>query len=217
MRKYTFVFSIVAHAGGVAALIIVPALATDDLPEPRRTSAIVVVTPEMPRTAAVAKRQPVETPSMPVPVVPPETIQPEAIVEPIELSGIDLGAPLTGVPIGDVVSSADLIPPPPLPMPPRQKEPVRVGGQIAAPQRLNRVDPVYPPIAIATRKEGVVILEALLTEDGIVREVRVLRAEPLFEQAAVAAVWEWRFSPTLLNGEPVPVVMTVTIRFLLTK
>ena len=79
------------------------------------------------------------------------------------------------------------------------------------------VDPIYPPLAIAARKEGLVILEALISEEGIVREVRVLRREPLFEQAAIAAVQQWRFSPTLLNGEPVPVVMTVTIRFSLTK
>ena len=87
----------------------------------------------------------------------------EAIVEPVESSGIDLEVLLTGVSIGDVVSNGDLIPPPP-PMPPRRKEPVRVGGQIAPPQKLNRVDPIYPPIAIAARKEGVVILEALLTD-----------------------------------------------------
>ena len=217
MRKYTFVFSIVAHASAVTALIIVPALATDDLPEPRRTSAIIVVAAEMPRTVPVAKRPQVETPSMPVPLVPPETVQPEAVIEPVELTGIELGAPLTGVPIGEVVSNSDLVPPPPPPAPKRPKEPVRVGGQIEPPQRLVHVDPVYPAIAIALRKEGVVILDALLSEDGTLREVRVLRADPLFEQAAITAVRQWLFSPTVLNGEPVPVVMTVTIRFLLTK
>ena len=217
MRKYTFVFSIVAHASAVAALIIVPTLATGDLPEPRRTSAIIVVAAEMPRAVPVAKRPPVETPSIPVPLVPPETVQPEAVVEPVELTGIELGAPLTGVPIGEVVSNSDLVPPPPPPAPRRQKEPVRVGGQIEPPQRLVHVDPIYPAIAIALRKEGVVILDAFLSEDGTLREVRVLRADPLFEEAALTAVLQWRFSPTVLNGEPVPVVMTVTIRFLLTK
>ena len=64
---------------------------------------------------------------------------------------------------------------------------------------------------------GVLILEALVSEDGIVREVRVLRPEPLFEQAAITAVRQWRFSPTLLNGERVPIVMTVTVGFSLTK
>jgi protein TonB len=62
-----------------------------------------------------------------------------------------------------------------------------------------------------------VILEALISEDGTVRDVRVLRPEPVFEQAAIAAVRQWRFSPTLLNGEPVPVVMTVTVGFTLNR
>jgi len=61
--------------------------------------------------------------------------------------------------------------------------------------------------------EGVVILEAVIAEDGSVRDVRVLRSNPLLEAAALEAVRQWRFSPTLLNGEPVPVVMTVTVAF----
>jgi protein TonB len=79
------------------------------------------------------------------------------------------------------------------------------------------VAPVYPPIALAARKEGMVILEALISEDGSIRDVKVLRAEPLFEREAIAAVRQWRFSPTLLNGEPVPLVMTVTVGFSLTR
>jgi protein TonB len=66
-------------------------------------------------------------------------------------------------------------------------------------------------------KEVLVILEALIAEDGTIRDVRVLRPEPLFEQAALTAVRQWRFSPTLLNGERVPIVMTVTVAFSLTK
>jgi protein TonB len=79
------------------------------------------------------------------------------------------------------------------------------------------VNPVYPPIPLAAKKEGLVILEALIAEDGTVREVRSLRPAPLFEEAAITAVRQWRFSPTLLNGEPVPLVMTVTVSFTLQK
>ena len=77
------------------------------------------------------------------------------------------------------------------------------------------VNPIYPPIPLAARKEGLVILEALIAEDGTVRDVEVLRRAPLFEESAIAAVRQWRFSPTLLNGEPVPIVMTVTVGFML--
>jgi protein TonB len=63
------------------------------------------------------------------------------------------------------------------------------------------------------RHSRFVILEAVIAEDGSVRDVRVLRSIPLLDAAAMEAVRQWRFSPTLLNGEPVPIVMTVTVAF----
>jgi protein TonB len=216
MRKYTLVFSIFAHALAVGALIVGPALATDDLPEPRRTSAFIIVKPEMPQPVPLRARREV-TPSVPspVPLTPPDGVQPEPILEPVD-PGVDLGIPVDGIPIGEIVSSGDPIPPPPQ-APPRPKDPVRVGGVIEPPKRLVNFNPIYPPIALAARKEGLVILEALISEDGTVREVRVLRPAPLFEEAAITAVRQWRFTPTLLNGERVPIVMTVTVGFTLTK
>jgi protein TonB len=218
MRTYTLVFSIVAHLIAVGALIVAPALATPELPEPFRTTAFVLVRAELPRPAPVrAERR--DTPPVtthPAPLTEPVDIQPETIAEPPEPAGFDLGASPIGLEIGDVVSGGDPVPPPP-PSPPRPKEPVRVGGVIEPPKRLHYVNPVYPPVALAARKEGMVILEALIGEDGAIRELRVLRPEPLFEQAAIAAVRQWRFSPTLLNGEPVPLVMTVTVSFTLTR
>jgi protein TonB len=61
--------------------------------------------------------------------------------------------------------------------------------------------------------QGVVILEAVIDETGRVTNVRVLRSIPLLDQAATQAVRQWQFAPTLLNGEPVPIVMTVTVSF----
>jgi protein TonB len=75
------------------------------------------------------------------------------------------------------------------------------------------VDPVYPALAQSSRKEGIVILEAVIDARGAVESVRVLRSQPLLDAAAVAAVQQWRFTPALLNGQPVPVVMTVTVNF----
>jgi protein TonB len=79
------------------------------------------------------------------------------------------------------------------------------------------VAPRYPAIAQSSRVEGVVILEAVIAEDGSVQDVRVLRSKPLLDDAAVEAVRQWRFTPTLLGGQPVPVVMTVTVSFTLSK
>jgi protein TonB len=117
--------------------------------------------------------------------------------------GVDIGALGTRSPVG-------VIPPPP---PPAQ--PVRPGGAIREPRKIVDVAPVYPPIAVAARKEGVVILEAVIDERGHVVRLKVLRSEPLLNAAAISAVERWRYTPTLLNNVPVPVLMTITVRFTL--
>ena len=68
-------------------------------------------------------------------------------------------------------------------------------------------------MALSARVSGVVILEATSSEDGRVREVRVLKSYPLLDQAAVDAVRQWRYTPTLLNGRPVEVSTEITVRF----
>ena len=73
--------------------------------------------------------------------------------------------------------------------------------------------PVYPQIAQQARVTGTVILEAVLSPTGEVSNVKVVRSVPLLDAAAVDAVAQWRYAPTLLNGTPVSVLMTVTVRF----
>jgi len=92
---------------------------------------------------------------------------------------------------------------------------VRVGGNIQAPKKVQDVNPVYPPIAQSARVQGVVILEATIGPNGNVQDVRVLRSIPLLDAAAIEAVKQWSYTPTLLNGVPVPVIMTVTVNFTL--
>jgi len=106
-----------------------------------------------------------------------------------------------------------VIAPPPAPGAP--SAPARTGGVVRPPEKVDHVPPIYPPIARAARVSGVVILEATIAEDGTVQDVRVLRSIALFDVAAVEAVRQWRFTPTLLNGQPVRVLMTVTVSFAL--
>jgi TonB family protein len=94
---------------------------------------------------------------------------------------------------------------------------LRVGGTVRTPVKIKDVRPVYPPVAQAARVSGVVILEARVGADGSVEDAHVLRSIPLLDQAAVDAVMQWRFRPTLLNGVPTPVIMTVTVNFALQK
>ena len=77
------------------------------------------------------------------------------------------------------------------------------------------VRPQYPSIAQSARVQGVVIIEATIGPNGRVADARVLRSIPLLDAAALDAVRQWEFSPTLLNGVPVPVIMTVTVNFTL--
>ena len=93
--------------------------------------------------------------------------------------------------------------------------PIRVGGNVKAPIKTRDVKPVYPPEAQANRIVGVVIIEALLNPDGSVATGRILRSIPALDDAALEAVRQWKYTPTLLNGEPVPVIMTVTVNFTL--
>jgi TonB family protein len=92
---------------------------------------------------------------------------------------------------------------------------LRVGGNIKAPIKIKDVRPVYPPAAQQARVQGMVIVEARIGVDGSVETVQVLRSIPLLDEAAIEAVRQWKFTPTLLNGAPVPVMMTMTVNFTL--
>ena len=106
----------------------------------------------------------------------------------------------------------------PRPRPRRLRHPpaaVRVGGNIKPPTKTKDVRPVYPSIAQSARVQGVVIIEATIGPDGRVQEAKVLRSIALLDAAALDAVKQWVFTPTTLNGTPVPVIMTVTVNFTL--
>jgi TonB family protein len=91
--------------------------------------------------------------------------------------------------------------------------PLRIGGQIKPPVKIKDVKPVYPAIAQSARVTGAVMIEATIGPDGKVTDAKVVRSIPVLDQAALDAVRQWEYRPTLLNGVPVPVVVTVTINF----
>ena len=96
---------------------------------------------------------------------------------------------------------------------PKEGTALRVGGEIKTPVKIKDVRPVYPDDARAAGVTGVVILEARIGIDGSVEEAHVLKSIPLLDEAALDAVKQWKFVPTLLNGQPTPVIMTTTINF----
>jgi protein TonB len=148
------------------------------------------------------------------PVEAPKEIRPETGLErgvANAVGGVE-GGVAGGVAGGIVGGLAEAPPPPPPPPPPA---PVRVGGNIKPPTKTKDVRPTYPSIAQSARVQGVVIIEATIGPDGRVQEAKVLRSIALLDAAALDAVKQWVFTPTTLNGVPVPVIMTVTVNFTL--
>jgi protein TonB len=134
------------------------------------------------------------------------------------MSNVGVGVPggvEGGIPGGAIGGVVGGLPTPAPPPPPPPAQPVRVGGNIKAPTKVRDVTPQYPQIAQSARVQGVVIIEATIGPNGKVANARVLRSIPLLDQAALDAVKQWEYTPTLLNNVPVPVIMTVTVNFTL--
>ncbi len=98
-----------------------------------------------------------------------------------------------------------------------QAEPVKASGDVQPPKLLKSVSPVYPEEARKKRLEGTVILEVKTDVKGKVTDVKVLRSIPALDQAAIDAVKQWVYEPKIIGGKPVPIVFTVTVRFVLDK
>lgn len=87
-------------------------------------------------------------------------------------------------------------------------------GRIQPPKKIKDVKPIYPPSAQNDRVSGVVVLESVISTSGCVAEARVLRsADTRLDWAALRAVLQWQFTPTLLNGNPTLIIMSVTVNF----
>ena len=96
---------------------------------------------------------------------------------------------------------------------PTERRPIRIGGGMRPPTKVHHVSPEYPADARSAGLSGVVILEATIDPEGAVSDVQIVRSVTGLDEAAIAAVRQWRYTPTWLNGEPVPVIMTVTVNF----
>ncbi len=218
----------------LGSLIVLPLLYYDRLPDFRSVTTLFSAEPPpppppSPMTDAPPVRQSVPRVVPASPWVPPAAVPdtiPSPDAEPPMVDAFAYGNG-PGLPAGLVfgisggaigpsfpegLSSA---PPPPLPPPPAAKAPIRVGGTVQAAKLIRRVEPSYPEIARRARIQGVVLLEVQVGAEGSVENVRLIRGHPLLNAAAVDAVSQWKYSPTLLNGEPVPVIATVTVRFVL--
>ncbi len=232
--------SVVFHVLLIFALIIVPLVFPRTIEQWQLTT--MLVSPPPPPPAAPPPPAEVVEAAKPVapkietvvqvdpgamisPLVIPKDIA--MVDEPIDLSGV-AGGVTGGVP-GGVVSgilggvlaanarSEMAAPPPPPPPPPPPiappTKPIFVGGNVKEPKIIKLVPPVYPPLAAKARVSGLVVLEATLTAEGTVEEIRVVSGHPLLVNAAIDCVKQWVYEPTYLNGTPVAVILTAKVNF----
>ncbi|HXB57241.1 MAG TPA: TonB family protein [Vicinamibacteria bacterium] len=210
--------SIVLHASLLGAIVILPVLTPSALPE-TVTPAVIVSPLAVPRCAPVPPGGPLHRLSRGPRLAAPSEAEtrPEApspaimdVGEPPDDAQAPgcIGCSPGGDPAGDPVGLLSATEPAG-----DGGGPIRVGGLLLPPLKIRHVAPVFPEIAKAARVPGVVVLDCVIGPDGRVTDVHVLHGHPLFERAAVDAVREWLYRPSLLNGRPVAVVMTVTVTF----
>lgn len=230
-RGLSFAASLGLHSIILAAVIAVPLLIEDVLPEPDQAIRGFFVAP--PDVAPPPPPPPPPAPSArsaarpPAPRPQPQQQEPR-FVAPIEVPeevkaepedlfdlGVEGGVPggvEGGVPGGVLGGVVGGLPQAALP-PPAAAALVRVGGVIRAPKLIDSPRPEYPPLATQARVSALLILEAEVGPDGRVRDVKVLRGHPLFDETVVATVRRWRYKPLLLNGVPTPFLVTITVNF----
>ena len=219
-RRVTLPVSLLLHTAAAGALVVVPLLASDSMPEVQTgVRAFLVeplsVAPPPPPPAARPAAAPRVVPTPPpqqqafvAPIEVPTEIKPE---EALDLGGADQGVSggvEGGIPGGVVGGIVGGLPDAPAPV-----APVRVGGSVREPRRLSAPQPVYPELAMKARLQGLVIIEATINERGRVVDVNLLQGAPLLTEAALEAVKKWVYTPTLVNGVPTPIIMTVTVHF----
>jgi periplasmic protein TonB len=226
-KPYAVIASTVLQMVALGVSIVAPLLYTQMLPDAQLKSMLMAPLPPppaAPKPAAIPMRKrPAmnariqELARMIAPVKTPDRVAP--IDEPPAIAnlgtsglGTDLGNTGNALLYGSTGPAAAPLAPASK-IPPRAAGPLRVGGMVAEANLLQRVQPVYPALARAARVEGEVAFTAVISKEGRVENLKLVSGHPLLVAAAREAILEWRYRPTMLNGQPVEVLTTITVRF----
>lgn len=241
-KPWSFALSLTLQAAGITALILLPLIYTEHLSQALIRGGIMMPAVPQPKAPVtqVAQASPSAAATRPQPrtasllnFIRNHTPRPLAdiIMDPAPVTGIAMTA---ATPVGNggfadgVISglgdSATRVPPPP-PAPQQQQverkpqppQVLRVSSGVLAAKMLRRVIPVYPALAKQARVSGTVRLMGKIARDGSIQELEVLSGHPLLTKAAVDAVRQWLYKPTLLNGEPVEVMAPIEVNFTLAQ
>jgi protein TonB len=224
-KSWTVVVSTVVQAVLLGILILIPLIYTEALPKGMLTTFIVPPPPPPPPPPPAIQRivKPVvhiiKNGQMMAPTVIPKKIEmikedptpPDVGVSNGVVGGVAGGS--AGGVLGGIIGGVGGGPPPP--PPPKAKGPIRVGGNVQQANLLRQVTPIYPPIAKTAHISGTVVLHAIISKDGTIEQLEYISGPPLLMKNAMDAVRQWRYRPTMLNGEPVEVDTTVSVVFTL--
>ncbi|HMD42173.1 MAG TPA: energy transducer TonB [Candidatus Acidoferrum sp.] len=230
-KPWTVLLSMALQVGLLAIFILIPLIYTEALPKTLMSSILLAPPPPPPPPPPPAAVQVVHVKPVAHLMDAGKLVAPKVIPKDIKIikedeAPPDMGGVSGGVPggvaggsmggvLGGVIGGAgsSLAPPPPKATPKR----IMVGGNVQAAHLVNRVQPSYPPLARQTRISGTVKLHAIIGKDGTVRELQVVSGHPLLVQSALDAVRQWRYQPTLLNGDPVEVDTEIDVIFSLAQ
>jgi len=239
-KPWTVALSLVLQCFVVGVFVIIPLIFTDTLPRAQLTSFLVAPPPPPPPPpppaaveVKVVKLIPKQFDSGQL-LAPKEIPKEIAIIKEEELppptgavgvvGGVPGGVPggAAGGVIGGIIGSVPTAAPPPPPPVKEQAKPkppqrIRVGGAVQEAKIVKKIMPVYPPLAKQARIQGTVRLNAIISRDGTIQNLQLVSGHPLLAPAALAAVKQWVYEPTLLNGEPVEVVTVIDVNFTLSQ
>lgn len=217
----TIAVSFLLQTIAVGIMVLLPLVYTEALPRRLMTSMLITPPPPpTPRTASAPSRVQVKV----RPVRQQQVLtQPRAIPDRVAMlveepllpviSGVVTDQASMDEQVPSTLLTAIITPPPPLPEPVVQRIPV--GGVVMAAKLIFQPRPVYPQLARQARIQGTVRLQALISKDGVIDNLTVLSGHPLLIPAALDAVRQWRYQPTMLNGRPVEVETTIDVTFTL--
>jgi len=225
-KEFTLLASFALETLLVAVLILVPIVYSRALPAIELRTELLAPAPPPPHSTPTAARAAARAPrrfavQLLTPRVPQRINNPEQAVAPPDVAGLEIPGTPTGVEgstLGAVFERTTEPTPPPAPTPPKSQSTskrVRVGGKVAEANLIHEVQPLYPALARSVRVQGRVEFLAVIGKDGTVQNLQLVQGHPLLVNAAREAVLQWRYRPTLLNGEPVEVVTNITVNFML--
>jgi protein TonB len=204
----------------LGVLILIPLIYTEALPKAMLSTLLIAPPPPPPPPPPP---QPVKVIVKPVVrlIQSGKLIQPRAIpkdvvvfkeaeLPPDVINTGQQGGVFGGIPGQGIIGGGIALPPPPKAAAPAR---IKQGGNVTAASIITQTKPLYPALARQARIQGNVVLHAIIDKEGKVAELQVISGHPLLVQSALDAVKQWRYKPTLLNGDPVEVDTTITVTF----